>query len=692
MADSKNLLVEIGTEELPPKALAKLSQAFTTGIRQGLEKAGLGFDDVQAFATPRRLTTLITALASAQADSQSERRGPAVAAAFDADGNPTQAANGFARSCGVEVGQLEKLETDKGQWLVFREAKKGKPTDELVPGIVETSLNALPIPKRMRWGDLDTEFVRPVHWIVLLLGTQTIPAEILGIKAGRQTFGHRFHRPDAISIDKPEDYQRLLSEQGMVVVDFNNRREMIHQQVVAKGRELGGEALIDEDLLNEVTALVEWPVAIAGSFEDRFLDIPPEVLITTMKDNQKYFPVFDTAGKLLPCFITISNIESKQPEMVSSGNERVVRPRLEDAAFFWSQDRKQKLEDRLDRLKQVVFQKKLGSVHDKAERVSKLAAHIADELGIDVTLAKRAGLLCKCDLMTDMVGEFPSLQGVMGRYYANLDGEAPEVAAALDEQYMPRFAGDALPKGAVSQAVAIADKLDTLVGIFGIGQTPTGDKDPYALRRASLGVLRIIIEESLALDLEALLQKAVQSYGSLFKAENVVPQVLEYMMERLRGYYADNQVSADVFESVYVRRPTQPMDFDRRVRAVMSFKDLPAAESLAAANKRISNILRKAGDIQLPANFDSGSLIESEEKQLADQLNQLKLQVEPLIASGDYTGALTELASLRESVDSFFDAVMVMADDENLRNNRLALLAQMQGQFLAIADLSHLQS
>ena len=688
--ETRDLLIEIGTEELPPKALLRLSRAFSDGVRKGLIQADLAFGEVHDYAAPRRLAVWIEAVAATQADREQIRRGPALAAAFDDEGNPTPGAQGFARSCGVGVEQLEKLETDKGAWLVHRVMERGRGTAELVPDIVDRALCQLPIPKRMRWGAGTAEFVRPVHWIVLLFGDEVIDAEILGVRSGRETRGHRFHHPAPIYIGEPAAYAPLLQTEGRVLADFAERREAIRGQVIEAGVAAGGRALIDEDLLDEVTALVEWPVAVVGDFETRFLEVPSEALISTMQDNQKYFPVVDAQGRLLPHFITISNIVSRDPAQVKAGNERVVRPRLTDAAFFWNQDRRQRLEARIDRLGTMVFQSRLGTLLDKQKRVARLAAHIAAALGADPRLAERAAMLAKCDLLTQMVFEFPELQGVMGRYYARHDGEPDEVAQAIDEQYRPRFAGDALPETATGQALAIADRLDTLVGIFAIGQPPTGDKDPFALRRAALGVLRILIEGGRDLDLAELLAAAAAGFPAALAAGTAVDGVFEFMMERLRAYYTDAGIAPDVFDAVRAQRPTRPLDFHARLHAVTEFRALPEAESLAAANKRIGNILRKTEEA-IPAAVAAERLVDAAERDLAKGLDELRGEVESAFDRGDYTTGLRRLAALREPVDRFFDNVMVMAEDAALRANRLALLLQLQSLFLRAADLSRLQ-
>ena len=691
---TRDLLIEIGTEELPPKALRKLSEAFGRGIVEELKAADLAYGKVSLFASPRRLAVLVADLIEKQADKKIERRGPALTAAFDEEGCPSKAAEGFARSCGVaSVADLERMETNKGAWLVYRAKQPGQNTTALIPDIVRTALDKLPIPKRMRWADLDAQFVRPVRWLVLLFGDDVINTEILCVKSGRETHGHRFHHPETLYIAEPAGYAPLLETEGRVIADFATRREAVRAQILEAGEQSGGNAVIDDALLDEVTAMVEWPVAIAGNFEERYLDVPAEALILTMKTNQKYFHVIDANGKLMPHFITVANIDSTNPDMVRDGNERVVRPRLADAEFFWTQDRKQKLGSHIEKLKTILFQKELGALYDKTQRVVQLAGSIATKLSANKEWAERAAWLAKCDLMTEMVCEFPDLQGIMGRYYALHDGEAEEVALAQDEQYMPRFAGDELPATVTGQAVAIADKLDTLVGMFGIGQPPTGSKDPFALRRSALGLLRIIIECQLPLDLPDMVQQASAALGDKITAKNVVDQVVDFMMDRLRAYYKDSGVAAEVFESVLAQRPTQPFDFDRRVRAVNHFLSLPEANSLAAANKRIANILRQADEknIVVPDAIDISKLADISEQALAAQLKTMAQQVTPLFDKRDYEPALARLAGLRETVDQFFDKVMVMTDDAPLRDNRLALLTQLQNLFLRVADLSRLQ-
>ena len=686
---SKDLLIELGTEELPPKALKKLSDAFTQGIVDGLSEASFEIGDVQSYAAPRRLALLIKNVPDSQPDRDVERKGPSLKAAYDADGNPTKAVEGFARSCGVSVDELAQEETPKGTWLVFKANEKGKSLAELLQAIVEQSLKKLPIPKRMRWGNSDVEFVRPVHWLVLLHGSEIIDAEILGVKSSRETFGHRFHASGSLSLDEADSYAEQLRSNAFVIADMEERKNIIRDQVEKAAANVGGQVVIDEELLQEVAGLVEWPVAVMGDFDEEFLDVPSEALIKTMQDNQKYFAVLDKDGNIKPHFITISNIDSKTPEKVKAGNERVIRPRFADAAFFWNQDKKQPLDAFLLRLDQVVFQKKLGSIGDKCQRIEKLSEIIAKQMGADVKQAGRAALLCKCDLMSDMVGEFPSLQGVMGHYYAIASGEEAVVAIAIEEQYLPRHASDRLPVIAVGQVIAIADRIDTLVGIFAIGQKPTGVKDPYALRRAAIGVLRILIECQLDLDLEVLIDEAAKLLSDKVDAEKAKAEVFDFILERLRAYYLDRDVHVDVFDAVSALRPSRPLDFDMRIKAVSAFRALPEAESLAAANKRVGNILKKS-ETEATGKVLESLFEEEAEKALFNQLASLRSEVELLFDAGDYEQALRELSSLREPVDAFFDSVMVMADDEAIKNNRIALLAQMSALFMRAADLSRL--
>jgi glycyl-tRNA synthetase beta chain len=691
MTTAMDLLVEIGTEELPPKALLRLRDAFNNSLCRLLDENHLAHGESHAYASPRRLALLVRDVPLTQPDREVVKRGPALKAAFDDDGNPTKPAQGFARSCGVSVDELEQLKTEKGLCLGLRSLEKGQTAAAVLPGLIEQALKELPVPKRMRWGSSDIEFVRPLHWIVLLHGKQPIKTNILGIDCDRYSRGHRFHHNERIAISKPDAYVEALEKSGQVMVDVEQRRESIRTQVIEAGEALGGTAHIEDGLLDEVTALVEWPVAITGGFDRRFLDIPAEALISSMQDHQKFFPVMDGSGRLMPNFITVANIASSDPDQVQAGNERVIRPRLDDAAFFWDQDRKQSLESLAERLDSVTFQQKLGSLGDKQKRIAVTAAHIAKTLGQDTAHAIRAAALCKCDLLTSMVKEFPELQGTMGRYYAAHDGEDAAVAAAMDEQYQPRFSGDALPASITGQALAIADRLDTLAGIFALGKPPTGDKDPFGLRRATLGVLRIMIEEQLDLDLRALIDSSTAALPAGLGAGKISADLFAFMMERLRAYYIEGDYDPDEFEAVLARQPARPLDFDQRMRAVHAFRMLPESASLAAANKRIRNILRKA-ETDIPDTFKLELLEDLAEHKLAAAITALEAKAGPLFEQRDYTGALRELAALQAPVDAFFDDVMVMADDAALRDNRLALLKVLSELFLRIADISKLQS
>ncbi|WP_075321311.1 glycine--tRNA ligase subunit beta [Histophilus somni] len=686
---AQNFLAEIGTEELPPKALKKLATAFAENVEQELNQAGLAFEKVEWFAAPRRLAVKVLGLAEAQPSKQVEKRGPAVSAAFDAEGKPTKAAEGWARGCGITVEQAERLATDKGEWLVHRAVIEGQPTKNLLVGIIDKALAGLPIPKTMRWGDKTEQFVRPVHTVTLLFGADLIEGEILGVASGRTVCGHRFLGEREFSLDHADQYPQLLKERGSVVADFNERKALILATSQEKATALGGVADIEEELLEEVTSLVEYPNVLTAKFEERFLAVPAEALVYTMKGDQKYFPIYDKDGKLLPHFIFVSNINPDDPSKIIEGNEKVVRPRLTDAEFFFKTDLKQKLEDRLPRLETVLFQQQLGTLRDKTARIEALAGEIAAQIGADQTKAKRAGLLSKCDLMTNMVFEFTDTQGVMGMHYARHDGEDEDVAVALNEQYMPRFAGDTLPNSLVACSVALADKIDTLTGIFGIGQSPKGSADPFALRRAALGCLRIIVEKNLPLDLVDIVAKATALFGDKLTNKNVVDEVVDFMLGRFRAWYESEGIAVDVIQSVLARRPTKPADFDARVRAVSHFRTLDSAEALAAANKRVSNILAKA-DIAI-GEIDLGVCVESAEKTLAEAVIALKGEVQPLIAQGDYTAVLDKLANLRQPIDAFFDGVMVNVEEQTLRQNRLAILSTLQNLFLQVADISVLQ-
>lgn len=682
MTAAQDFLVELGTEELPPKALKTLAEAFLAGVEKGLQAAGLGYASARYYAAPRRLAIFIEQLATQQPDREVRLDGPPVQAAFDKDGNPTQAALGFAKKCGVELSAIDT----SGPKLKFVQSIAGQPAASLLPGIVDASLGELPIPKRMRWGARREEFVRPTQWLVMLLGDEVIDCEILTRKAGRVSRGHRFHANHEVRISNPASYAEDLRS-AYVVADFAERRAMIDARVAELAAAENGTAIVPPALLDEVTALVEWPVPLVCSFEERFLDVPQEALIATMQDNQKYFCLVDGNGKLLPRFITVANIESKDPAQIVSGNEKVVRPRLTDAEFFFKQDKKHALADNNQRLANVVFQAQLGSVFNKAERVAKLAAFIAERIGSDAERAARAGILSKCDLASEMVGEFPEMQGIAGYYYALHDGEAEDVALALNEQYMPRGAGAELPTTLTGAAVAVADKIDTLVGIFGIGMLPTGSKDPYALRRAALGVLRILIEKQLDLDLAAAIAFAVEQYGDKVKAEGLAAQVQDFIFDRLRARYEDEGVEVAVYQAVRALAPTAPLDFDQRVQAVQAFRQLPEAAALAAANKRVSNLLAKA-EGEVPREPSSSLLAEPAEQTLALAISQAAEAVAPLAAARNYSAALQRLAALRAPVDAFFEEVLVNADDAAVRANRYALLARLRGLFLGVADIS----
>ncbi|MBN2871771.1 MAG: glycine--tRNA ligase subunit beta [Halothiobacillaceae bacterium] len=692
MTDTADFLFELGTEELPPKALTTLRDALEDEIRAGLDEAGLAHGKLTAFAAPRRLAVLVDDFARSTEPKPVERRGPAIKAAYDSEGNPTKALTGFATGCGVSPDQLETMKTDKGEWLVHRYTEPGQNAADLLPAIVERALDKLPTPKRMRWGSSRAEFIRPVHWVLALHGDQVVDMTLFNQAAGNQTFGHRFHHPDALTVAAPADYAATLQKHGFVLADFAERRAHIESQVKAKADEIGGRAHIESGLLDEVTALVEWPVAVAGEFEARFLDVPHEALMYTMQDDQKYFPVLDAHGALMPWFITVANIESRDIEAVRHGNERVIRPRFADAMFFWEGDLKTSLESHLESLNHLVFQKRLGSVFDKVRRLEQLAEAIARQIEADPQAARRVARLSKCDLQTQMVGEFAGLQGTIGYYLARHEGMPEDVAVALDDHYRPRRAGDDLPRGGVAQAVALADRLDTLMGIFAIGQAPTGAKDPFALRRAALGVLRILVEQELDLDLVELLELAADGVADKVpEAREHVTGVFEFVTERQHRYSLDRGIRSDVFQAVSMTGTRRPLDFEQRMRAVNAFIELPEAEALAAANKRIGNILKKH-DGPVPESVDEARLVEPAEQRLWEAVDAIGPRIEAMIAEGDYTEALTRLAALREPVDAFFDSVMVMADDTALRDNRLALLARINALFLAIADVSQLQA
>lgn len=690
MAETADLLFELGTEELPPTALAKLSAALTAEFIHGLKEAKLAHGPVQSFASPRRLGLLIKDCSLLQPDQQIERRGPAVKAAFDKQGQPTKAASGFASSCGVTVDELDRLKTDKGEWLCYQLTEKGKLAAELLPAISQQALDKLPIPKRMHWGDSDALFVRPVHWLLFLLGNDIVACTILDASSDRLSYGHRFHHPEAIQINTPADYENLLREQGKVIADFTQRKSEIAAQIKKVAEEINGQVSVDEDLLDEVTALVEWPVAIVGSFEKEYLVVPHEALILTMKKNQKYFPVFDTDQKLKNNFITISNIASSNPATIQNGNERVIRPRLADAKFFWEQDAKKTLEERLEHLKDIVFQKQLGSIYDKSVRVSSLASHIAGLTGGDPNLSARAGLLSRCDLVTEMVYEFADMQGIMGRYQAKRDDEPEEIASAMDEIYMPRYSGDVLPHSKTGIALALADRFDTLTGIFGIGLKPSGTKDPFALRRAALGIIRIIREYSLTLDIHDLIDESCKLHDTNLTEPLVASEVSTYINERLKGILIDEGVSAAMVNAVASVSPATLVDFDRRIEAVTQFSKLAEAENLAAANKRIHNILKKTQEA-VPQHTNPDLFDSSQETALFKKIEQKEADIKPMLDKSDYNEILMSLADLKDSIDAFFDHVMVMTDDKNIRLNRLSLLSRVYQLFIQVADVAVLQ-
>ncbi|TQP62516.1 glycine--tRNA ligase subunit beta [Vibrio cholerae] len=691
---AKEFLIELGTEELPPKQLRTLAEAFAANFAAELAAADIAHEGVTWFATPRRLALKVANLAESQPDRVVEKRGPAVNVAFDADGKPTKAAEGWARGNGITVEQAERLVTDKGEWLLFKEQVQGQQTASVVVDMAAKALANLPIAKPMRWGDKETQFIRPVKTLTILFGSELIQGEILGVASARTLRGHRFMGEAEFTIESAEQYPAILEERGKVIADYATRKAMIIEGSQQAAQQLGGIADLEDALVEEVTSLVEWPVVMTAKFEEKFLKVPAEALVYTMKGDQKYFPVYshkmgDANKKLLPNFIFVSNIESKEPRHIVEGNEKVVRPRLADAEFFFNTDRKLPLVDRLPLLENAIFQQQLGTIKDKTDRITELAGYIAEQIGADVEKSKRAGLLAKCDLMTSMVFEFTDTQGVMGMHYARHDGEAEEVAVALNEQYMPRFAGDELPSRGVSAAVAMADKLDTIVGIFGIGQAPKGS-DPFALRRASLGVLRILVEYGYQLDLVDLIAKAKSLFGNRLTNANVEQEVIEFMLGRFPTWYQDAGFSIDIIQAVLARNPTKPADFDQRVKAVSHFRALEEAEALAAANKRVGNILAKY-DGELGEEIDLALLQEDAEKALAEAVEIMAEALEPAFATGNYQEALSKLAGLRAPVDAFFDNVMVMADDEALKKNRLTLLNKLRNLFLQIADISLLQ-
>lgn len=690
--NSNDFLVEIGTEELPPKALLKLSESFASGLTSGLKQCSIEFESFSTFATPRRLAVIVHGLATEQPNSKVEKIGPALKAAYDDQGQATKAALGFARSCGVELSELGQTNRDGIEKLYYSSEKEGAATISILPDLVKQSLSQLPIPKRMRWGASRNEFVRPVHWCVLLFGNEVVDCDLFGIQSGSNTFGHRFHYNHQIQIDSPGNYEAILEDKGFVIPDFNKRRELIRSQVLAKASELSATAIINDSLLDEVTALVELPVVLAGDFDESFLSVPAEALILAMQSHQKYFCLVDSNKSLIPSFISIANIRSKDPSQVIAGNEKVIRPRLADARFFYETDLKEPLESKLPQLQTIVFQEKLGTVFDKSKRVQSLSAHIAQELGANLDYCSRAALLAKCDLVTNMVGEFADLQGLMGSYYAKASGEPSEVAEAIREQYLPRYAGDELPQSQTGQVLSIAEKLDTMCGLFSIGQPPTGSKDPFAIRRAALGILRILVESGIDLNIQSAIEYSLSLFETKRSKQDVAKEVFDFLFERFRAWYQDQNISSEIFLSVFAVRPTSPLDFDYRVKAVNGFGKLKESASLAAANKRVSNLLDKQGLEYTPATVDPALFELEAETVLFKSIQEKEKSLESFLATRNYQSYLAELAELEKPVDSFFNDVLVMSDNEQVRQNRLALLGKLRSLFFKIADISYLHS
>ncbi|NMP30813.1 glycine--tRNA ligase subunit beta [Thalassotalea sp. M1531] len=686
---NETLLVELGTEELPPKALSKLATVFFEQLKLQLNKAEIAYGDIKWFASPRRLAVQVQALEAKQADKVVEKRGPAVNIAFDEEGNASKAAQGWARSNGITVDQAERVKTEKGEWLLYKATQSGKSVSELIPDMVNNALSKLPIPKPMRWGSERTQFIRPVHTLTMMYGSEVITGSALGINSSNQLQGHRFHHRGLVELDHAKNYESVL-ESAYVIADYDKRKQLILTQVEKVAATIKGNAIIDPGLLEEVVSINEWPVTLVGTFDEDFLSVPAEPLIYSMQDHQKYFPVRDEQGNLMNKFIFVANIESKEPQQVILGNEKVIRPRLADAEFFFKTDKKQTLESRLLSLESVLFQKQLGTLKDKSERIAELSSFIAKQIDESHEDAFRAGLLSKTDLMSEMVLEFPQVQGTMGKYYARHDGESESIAQALEDQYRPRFAGDSLPEANIGCAVAIADKVDTLVGIFGIGQAPKGDKDPFALRRAAIGLIRIIIEKQLPLDIADLIAHSQTLFGDKLTNSNAAQDVIDFVMGRFRAYFEEQNISVDVIQAVLVNKPTAPLDFEKRVKAVAHFKSLPASETLAAANKRVGNILAKF-EGELTSSVNKDLLQEEAEQQLAKVFEDVKVTIAPAIADKDYQFALTTLSTIKTEIDNFFEHVMVMAEDEAVKINRLTMLNEIRNSFLAIADISLLQ-
>lgn len=693
------ILFELGCEELPPKSLKPLRDALQTSVTEQLNEAEIGFDSIKAFAAPRRLAIRIEGISDKQPDRSEQKRGPAIKAAFDSDGNPTRAAMGFAKGLGIDASELITINTDKGDYVGYEQTIQGQATTELLPTIFQTALDNLPIAKRMRSGASRNEFVRPVQWAVLMQDDAVIDATIQGHQTGKQTRGHRFHSPDYHEITHANDYEQLLDDLK-VVADFDKRQTLIKNQVKTLADEVNADPIVPQDLLDEVTALVDFPIALRANFEARFLQVPQEALISTMQADQKYFCLTDKAGKLQPYFIFITNIESKDPNQIIEGNEKVVRPRLADAEFFFLQDQKQPLFALTESLKTRVFQDKLGTIWQKSERIAKLAAFIAtlmQQQGRDISVDEtvRAAILSKADLASSLVGEYPELQGIAGTYYARLNDEPEAVAASLQEQYLPKFSGDVLPQTPIGICLALADRLDTLVGIFAIDQAPTGSKDPFSLRRSAIGILRILIEKQLPINLVALVEQAIKGYSTsegskIAKMGDTFTQVMAFLNSRYRAMYTEQGVSVDTIQAVQAINPHMPLDFDQRIRAVQTFSELPQAEKLADSNKRVANILAKS-EVSVADTIDEALLSEAAEQTLYQAVQQAQMAVKPLLETADYTQVLQTLVSLDAPLSGFFADVMVNSEDAALKNNRLALLKQVRALFLTVADISELQ-
>ena len=693
------ILFELGCEELPPKSLKPLRNALQASVTEQLNEAEIGFDSIKAFAAPRRLAIRIEGISDKQPDRSEQKRGPAIKAAFDSDGNPTRAAMGFAKGLGIDASELITINTDKGDYVGYEQTIQGQATTELLPTIFQTALDNLPIAKRMRSGASRNEFVRPVQWAVLMQDSAVIDATIQGHQTGKQTRGHRFHSPDYHEITHANDYEQLLDDLK-VVADFDKRQTLIKNQVKTLADEVNADPIVPQDLLDEVTALVDFPIALRANFEARFLQVPQEALISTMQADQKYFCLTDKAGKLQPYFIFITNIESKDPNQIIEGNEKVVRPRLADAEFFFLQDQKQPLFALTESLKTRVFQDKLGTIWEKSERIAKLAAFIATlmqqqgrDINVDETV--RAAILSKADLASSLVGEYPELQGIAGTYYARLNDEPEAVAASLQEQYLPKFSGDVLPQTPIGICLALADRLDTLVGIFAIDQAPTGSKDPFSLRRSAIGILRILIEKQLPINLVALVEQAIKGYSTsegskIAKMGDTFTQVMAFLNSRYRAMYTEQGVSVDTIQAVQAINPHMPLDFDQRIRAVQTFSELPQAEKLADSNKRVANILAKS-EVSVADTIDEALLSEPAEQTLYQAVQQAQMAVKPLLETADYTQVLQTLVSLDAPLTQFFADVMVNSEDAALKNNRLALLKQVRALFLTVADISELQ-